>query len=180
MRSLEIGRFARVMSLLVTWLLILTTLAALPAWAADVVPSAWKADFQVGVMGNTTDDTAFVLNMGFDHFLMPNLSIGPMVQLATTADLFQTALSGQAKLWLDVKKGTNPLRVALTAGLGFVHADHLLDDTSFILPIGVEATMGLNSRLELASTFLLNITALDTGFGNSTNIMPAWTVGIRY
>jgi hypothetical protein len=163
-----------------TLLLILTSLAALPAWAADGTPTDWTSDFQLGVIGNTTDGTAFALNMGFDRFLTPNLSVGPLMQLATTPDLFQTALSGQVKLWLDLKKGTNPLRVALQGGLGFVHADHLLDDTSFLIPIGIEATLGLTSRLELASSFLLNFTDLDTGLGNTTNIMPSWTVGIRY
>jgi hypothetical protein len=163
-----------------TLLLILTSLAELPAWAADATSTDWKGDFQLGVIGNTTDDTALALNMGFDRYLTPNLSVGPLMQLASTADLFQTALSGQVKWWLDLKKGTNPLRVALQGGLGFVHADHFLDDTSFLIPIGIEATLGLTSRLELASSFLLNITDLDTGLGNTTNIMPSWTVGIRY
>ncbi len=151
-----------------------------PGWCADTAEEGWSGYFGVGVLGNTTDGTAFAFNMAFDRFVTRNISLGPLFQLGATGDLVQTGFSGQAKFWMDLARGEHPLRLALQAGIGFVQADHRSSDTSWLFPIGAEVDFGLTKKLHLAGNFLLNFTDLDTGGGADTSIMPGFTVGLRF
>jgi hypothetical protein len=141
---------------------------------------AWSGGAAVGFLGNTPDGTAFATNLHADYFMNNQFSVGPLGQLALTGDLFQIGFSGQGKYWWDVG-GIDPrLKANLQAGLGFVHANYLTSDTSFLIPLGVGLDYALNQNVSLISTFLLNLTDLDTGNGNDTNVMPGLTFGVRY
>jgi len=141
---------------------------------------AWSGGAAVGFLGNTPDGTAFATNLHADYFMNNQFSVGPLGQLALTGDLFQIGFSGQVKYWWEVA-GIDPrLKANLQAGLGFVHANYLTSDTSFLIPLGVGLDYALNQKVSLISTFLLNLTDLDTGNGNDTNVMPGLTFGVRY
>jgi hypothetical protein len=141
---------------------------------------AWSGGAAVGFLGNTPDGTAFATNLHADYFMNNQFSVGPLGQLALTGDLFQIGFSGQGKYWWDVG-GIDPrLKANLQAGLGFVHANYLTSDTSFLIPLGVGLDYALNQNVSLISTFLLNLTDLDTGNGNDTNVMPGLTFGVRH
>ena len=148
--------------------------------AVEPVSGKWVGGAGIGFIANTTNDEAFALNMHSDRFFTEQVSIGPLMQLGVAGDLFQTGLSGQGKFWLDLPGTNERMKIALEGGLGFVHADHLLDDTSFLFPIGASWYYRATERLSVGATFLLNITDLDTGFGNDTNIMPALSFGARF
>ena len=134
----------------------------------------------MGFLSNTPDDTAFALNLHFDHHLNREVSVGPLLQLGFTGDMTLTGLSGQAKYWLNVPGTEDRGKLVLQAGLGFVHADFLRSDTSWLLPLGVGFEYALDQRLAVTATFLINFTDLDTGRGTDTNVMPGLTFGVRF
>ena len=175
----RVERARRVISGVMLGLVVFVMLLTSEAAAADLQTGRWVGDFSVGIIGNTTDATAFVFNLGFDRYLTEQFTLGPLLQLGATGDLVQTALSGQAKYWIDLVRGEHPLRVAPQAGIGFVQADQGRSDTSWLFPIGVELEYVLTSELRLSSTVLLNFVDLDTGVG-TTSIMPSFTVGVRF
>ncbi len=129
-------------------------------------------------MGNTPDGTAFALNLNAEGFITKNFSLGPLLQLGFTGDLSQIGLSGQAKYWVDLPN--TRLKLTVQGGIGFVHADFLRDDTSFLIPLGVGLDYAVSDRVSFTSTFLLNFTDLDTGFGRGADVMPGLTFGLRF
>ena len=68
----------------------------------------------------------------------------------------------------------------LQAGLGFIHADYMAGDTSWVIPIGAGVDYLMTSTMALTGTFLLNFADLHTGQGSGHVMMPAVTVGIRF
>ncbi len=92
----------------------------------------------------------------------------------------QIGFSGQGKYWLDLANVDTRLRANLQGGIGFVHANFLTSDTSFLIPLAVGLDYALTEQIGVTSSFLLNLTDLDTGNGNNTNVMPGLTFGIRY
>lgn len=153
---------------------------ARPAHAADPRAGAWTFGGALGLLGDTPDGTAFALNGTADWFADRNLSLGPLLQLGFTGDMAQIGLSGQGKYWIDIPGTQNRLRVTVQGGVGFVHTSFRSDDTSFLIPLGAGADYRLNNELSITGTFLLNLTDLDTGRGGDTNVMPGFTVGIRF
>ncbi len=151
-----------------------------PAEAADPKAGAWTFGAALGFLGDTPDGTAFALNGNVERFIERNFSIGPLLQLATTGDLAQIALSGQAKYWIDIPGTENRLKVTVQGGIGFVHAAFRDDDTSWLIPIGAGADYKLTDSLNITGTFLLNFTDLDTGRGSDAHLMPGFTVGVRF
>ena len=141
---------------------------------------AWSAGAAIGFLGNTPDGTAFATNIHADYFTNKQFSVGPLAQLAITGDLFQIGFSGQGKYWFNLAGLDTRLRANLQGGVGFVHANYLTSDTSFLIPLGVGLDYVLTQQVSLTSTFLLNLTDLDTGSGNDTHVMPGVTFGIRY
>ena len=101
--------------------------------------------------------------MHADYFLNHQLSVGPLAQFAVPGELFQVGLSGQVKYWLDLPGIDKRVKVNLQGGLGFLHADLHMFDTSWLIPIGVGLDFALNQHVSLTSTFLLNFTDVDTG-----------------
>lgn len=149
--------------------------------AAEPLKSrTWSGGAAVGFLGHTPDGTAAALNFHADRFLARNFSLGPLLQLGFTSDLTQVGFSGQGKLWIDLPDTANRVRLVLQGGIGFVHADLVRSDTSFLIPLGVGLDYKLNELIGLTTTFLLNFTDLDTGPGTHTNVMPGLTFGVRY
>jgi hypothetical protein len=152
-----------------------------PAGAViDPQPGAWTYGGGIGFLGNTPSGTAFALNAHADNFINRNLSIGPLAQIAFTGPLTQFGLSGQLKYWLDIPDTGNRMRVVLQGGLGFLHADRLNSDTSWLIPLGVGLDYALSQRLALTANFLLNFTDIDTGNGRDAHVMPGLTFGVRF
>jgi hypothetical protein len=148
----------------------------LPATPAE---AQWSPGIGIGLLGNTPDGTALALNLNADYVVGPQFSLGPLAQLAVTGDLFQLGLSGQAKYWLDTSWLLKGTRANIQGGIGFVHANFLTADTSWLIPLGVGLDYPLTSRMGLGATFLLNLTNLDTSGGN-TDVMPGFMVGLRF
>ena len=67
----------------------------------------------------------------------------------------------------------------IQGGIGLVHANFLTADTSWLIPLGVGLDYPLTSEMGLTTTFLVNLTDLDTS-GGSANVMPGFTVGVRF
>jgi hypothetical protein len=150
-----------------------------PAEAADL-PRLVTGGAGLGVLGNTPDGTAFALNGHLDVFVLPNLSVGPLFQLAFTDDSAQVGLSGQVKYWFEIPGTERRLRIAPQVGIGFVHNSFRDDDTSWLIPIGVAVDYAVTDWLAVNGTLLINLTDLDTGRGTGTNVMPGFTVGVRF
>lgn len=148
--------------------------------AAESRAGDWSGGAAIGFLGNTPDGTAFATNVHAEYFLNHQISVGPLVQLAVTGDLFQIGFSGQGKYWLDLPGLDKRLKMNLQGGLGFLHADLHTSDTSFLIPIGVGLDYALNQQVSLTSTFLLNFTDVDTGRRTGTNVMPGLTFGVRF
>ncbi|MGH7829807.1 MAG: outer membrane beta-barrel protein, partial [Candidatus Binatia bacterium] len=92
----------------------------------------------VGPQFGTADSTAFTLGFNGDYFLTHNLSVGPLLQVGLTDDLFQFGPSAQLKYTFDIDPR---LKANLQGGIGFIYAE--LDrrgrdphDTSFLIPVG--------------------------------------------
>ncbi len=151
-----------------------------PLHAAEPKSGAWSGGGAVGFLGNTPDGTAFATNLNADYFVSPQLSLGPLAQIAATGDLFQFGLSGQAKLWFDLPDLDKRLRLNLQGGIGFLHADLRSSDTSWLIPIGIGLDYAVNEKLSLTSAFLINFTDIHTGRGTDAHIMPGLTFGIRF
>lgn len=154
------------------------------ALAGDPKPGTLSGGAALGFLGNTPEATAFALNFHGDLFVNPELSVGPLLQLAFTGNLTQVGLSAQGKYWWTVPTTDNRGKLVLQAGIGFVNADrgNGNSDTSFLIPLGVGLDYQLNKVLAVNVTFLLNFTDLETGPGQSgeTNVMPGLTFGFRF
>jgi hypothetical protein len=153
---------------------------SVPLQAAEPKIGAWSGGGAVGFLGNTPDGTAFATNLNADYFVTPQLSLGPLAQIAATGDLFQFGLSGQAKLWFDLPDFDKRLKLNLQGGIGFLHSDLFSSDDSWLIPIGVGVDYALNEKLSLTSTFLLNFTDIHTAGGNNAHVMPGLTFGVRF
>jgi hypothetical protein len=150
------------------------------AEGADLRPGTWTGGAGLGFLGNTPDGTAFALNLNGEVFVIPNLSVGPLLQLGFTGHSSQVGLSGQVKYWIDIPGTGKRLRVTPQAGLGFVHNSFREGDTSWLIPIGAGADYALSDRLAVTGTLLINFTNLDTGRGSGADVMPGFTVGVRF
>ena len=166
------------------WMIVFMGLVACfadgPLHAAEPKTGAWSGGGAIGFLGNTPDGTAFATNLNADYFVTPQVSLGPLAQIAATGNLFQFGLSGQAKLWFDLPDFDKRLRLNLQGGMGFLHADLRTSDTSWLIPIGVGLDYALDEKLSLTSTFLINFTDIHTSRGNNAHIMPGLTFGIRF
>ena len=162
----------------IAWLALIAS--ATSASALDDKPGSLTFGAGLGFLGGTPDGTAFALNGYADAFVAPNVSLGPLLQLAVTGDMTQIGLSGQGKYWIPIPNTGKRLKLAVQGGLGFVHAAFRDDDTSFLIPLGITADYVLSPKLSVTGTFLLNITDLDTGHGTNAHAMPGLTFGVRF
>jgi len=153
------------------------------SWSQNItnpVPGRWSAGGGIGFLGATPSGTAFALNGNADYFLHRYFSVGPLMQIAFTGDLTQFGLSGQGKYWFDIPDTANRAKLVFQGGLGFIHADRLDSDTSWLIPLGVGIDYAMTQKIALTATFLLNFTDLDTGHGKDAHVMPGLTFGVRF
>jgi hypothetical protein len=151
-----------------------------PAQAADLKTGTLSGGGAIGFLANTPDGTAFAFNLNADYFIHPNVSVGPLFQLAATGDLFQFGLSGQGKLWIDLPGTEHKARLTLQGGFGFLHSDLFEADTSWLIPLGVGLDYTISPKISVTATFLLNFTDVDTGGGTGAHVMPGLTFGVRF
>jgi Outer membrane protein beta-barrel domain len=117
----------------------------------------------VGVHLSTPDSTAFALALNGDYFLTDNLSLGPLVQVGLTDDLFLFGPSVQLKYTHDLNQR---LSANLQGGIGFIYAEldrsgPDRDDATFLIPVGPGVKYKLTDDLSLGSTLLFNFTNLN-------------------
>ncbi|MDH4188128.1 MAG: hypothetical protein OEV08_14145 [Nitrospira sp.] len=158
----------------------LHTLTPSPSHASELRQGTLTGGAGIGFLGNTPDDTAFAMNLNADYFIVPQLSVGPLIQFAFTGDLFQMGTSGQVKYWLSLPGVDSRLKVNVQGGLGFLYADRFKSDVSWLIPIGIGLDYALNNNLALTATFLLNFTDVNTGRGTDASVMPGLTFGVRF
>ena len=151
-----------------------------PAQAADPKTGSLSVGGALGFLSSTPDGTAFALNVDADYFINPNVSVGPLLQLAGTGDLSQVGFSGQGKIWIDLPGAEKRTKLTLQAGIGFLHSDLFESDTSWLIPIGIGLDYAMSPKISVTTTFLLNFTDIDTGRGTGAHVMPGLTFGVRF
>ncbi len=143
--------------------LALTQFAEAQVRSADKRAGRFILGAGLGLQADTPDGTAFAVGFSGDYYVTQEFSIGPLLQMGFTGDLFQLGLTAQAKFTLDLK-GIPELKPHIEAGLGFIYSDLKQgkheDDTSFLIPLGIGAEFRLNNSLSLDNTFLFNFTDL--------------------
>jgi opacity protein-like surface antigen len=135
----------------------------------------------LGLQSDTPDGTAFALGASGDYYINQGFSIGPLLQMGFTDDLFQLGLTAQAKYTFDLKE-IPALKPHIEAGLGFIYANldrprGSVDDTSFLIPLGVGAEYKLTNSISLDNTFLFNFTDLGV---QDTNFFFTWLIGLKF
>lgn len=166
--------------------LLLVLLVAQAVDAQEIPATASRAGKFVfgaglGLQGDTPDGTAFALGLSGDFFLTNELSIGPLLQMGFTGDLFQLGLTAQVKYTFDLPQ-IPALKPRIEAGIGFIYADldrpeGSVDDTSFLIPLGLGAEYKLSDRISLDSTLLFNFTDLDI---RGESFFITWLVGVKF
>ena len=138
--------------------------------------------FGLGLQADTPDDTAFALGLSGDYYLTQEFSIGPLLQMGFTDDLFQLGLSAQAKYAFDLAE-IPELKPHVEVGIGFIYSDldrrsrRDEDDVSFLIPLGIGAEYRLTDSIWLDTTFLFNFTNLDV---QDENFFFTWLVGLKF
>jgi hypothetical protein len=145
-----------------------------PALAIEPRAGLWSAGAGAGVLGDTTDGTAFALNLYAERFIDSMVSIGPLVQIA---NFKQIAVSIQPKYWIDVTLPTPNAKMNFQAGLGFVHGG---GDTSYVIPLGIGVDYPIDRTYSFTMTLLLNFTGIDGGLGSGIHLMPGLNLGVRF
>lgn len=140
----------------------------------------WSGGSSAGLLFATPDGTAFGLNGNAEYFVTDRFSIGPLVQLGLTGDLVLVGASGQGKYYLPLPGTNDRSTVAVQGGIGAVHADFRSDDTSWLVPLGVEYGYAINPRLDFTASAMVNLTDLNTGAGSGADVMPALAFGLRF
>jgi len=148
--------------------------------AADPKTGTWSGGGAIGFLADTPDGTALALNLNLDYFLNRDVSVGPLFQLAATGDLSQVGFSGQGKFWIDLPGVEHRAKLTLQGGIGFLHADLVEPDTSWLIPVGIGLDYKLNPKISLTTTFLPNFTDIDTGRRKDAHVMPGLTFGVRF
>ncbi|MGA6827785.1 hypothetical protein ACO9S2_09260 [Nitrospira sp. NS4] len=97
-------------------LLLLTTLIV-PARADD---NRWGFGRDPGLTTGTVDGTVFTLGLNLEYYLDRAFSIGRMMQIAPTGNLFRIACAGGGKYRIRLSKGFN---LAPFTGIRLAHAD---------------------------------------------------------
>jgi len=136
----------------------------------------------LGLQADTPDGTAFALGFSGDYYFTQGFSVGPLLQLGFTGDLFQFGLTGQAKYTFDIDE-IPALKPHIEAGIGFIYADldrrgrRDEDDLSVLFPLGLGVEYRLTNSISLDTTFLFNFTDLDV---RDEYFFFTWLVGVRY
>ena len=136
----------------------------------------------LGLQADTPDGTAFAIGFSGDYYVTQGFSIGPLLQMGFTEDLFQLGLTAQAKYTFDLWE-IPALKPHIEAGMGFIYSDldrwprSSEDDVSFLFPLGIGAEYKLTNSISLDNTFLFNFTDLDV---RDTHFFFTWLIGLKY
>ena len=126
---------------------------------AQAEDNRWGFGSGLGFTAGTVNDT--VLNVAFsaDYFLDRNFSVGPLMQISPTGDLFQISFAGVGRYYFRLNNGIN---LVPFTGIGLIHAD--LDtaridrnDTSWYIPIGASLEYQATRNVALSSTLIVNL-----------------------
>ena len=151
------------------WTCAASLLAILVAGAAVYAPRAqadehrWGFGSGLGFTSGTVNGTVFNLAFSGDYFLDRNFSVGPLMQISPTGDLFQISFAGVGRYYFRLNNGIN---LVPFTGIGLIHAD--LDrgtgpgsidrnDTSWYIPIGLSLEYQATHNLALTSTLIVNL-----------------------
>jgi len=123
----------------------------------------WGFGSGLGFTAGTVNDT--VLNVAFsgEYYLDRNFSVGPLMQISPTGDLFQISFAGVGRYYFRLNNGIN---LVPFTGIGLLHAD--LDkvvgpvridrnDTSWYIPIGASLEYQATRNVALSSTLIVNL-----------------------
>ena len=183
MNTKQPGHIKRFLGIVVTTAIVaLTSFTDAQGNAANQRTGTFAFGTALGVQVDTPDSTAFALGLYGDYYLTHAFSIGPLIQLGFTSDLFQFAPTAQAKYTLDLADMPQ-LKPHVQAGIGIIHAD--LDrrgmreekDTSFLIPLGIGAEYKLTDSVSLDNTFLFNFTNLGV---RDEKFFFAWLIGLKF
>ncbi len=136
----------------------------------------------LGFMVDTPDNTAFAIGLSGDYYFTNEFSIGPLLQMGFTGDLFMIGPSAQAKYTFDLG-GIPNLKPYAQAGIGFIYADlkrgggEKESDTSFLIPFGLGAEYKLTNAISLDATVLLNATNLKV---RDENLFVTFLFGLKF
>lgn len=123
----------------------------------------WGFGSDLGLTSGTVNGTVFTMAFSGDYYLDRNFSVGPMMQISPTGDLFQISFAGVARYHFRLNNGIN---LVPFTGIGLLHAD--LDrgtgpgridrnDTSWYIPIGLSVEYQVVHNLALSSTLIVNL-----------------------
>lgn len=136
----------------------------------------------LGLMADTPDGTAFALGLNGDYYFTQGFSVGPLLQMGFTGDLFQLGFTVQAKYTFDIEP-IPALKPHIEGGVGFIYADRSRsvardeDDVGILFPLGFGVEYRLTKSISLDTTFLFNFTDVNVG---DENFFFTWLVGLRY
>ena len=163
------------------WTCAASLLAILVAGAVVYAPRAqadehrWGFGSGLGFTSGTVNGTVFNLAFSGDYFLDRNFSVGPLMQISPTGDLFQISFAGVGRYYFRLNNGIN---LVPFTGIGLIHAD--LDrgtgpgridrnDTSWYIPIGVSLEYQASHNIALTSTLIVNLHDIDLSPSLSEN-----------
>ncbi len=142
---------------------ILVAGTAVFASQAHADENRWGFGSGLGFTSGTVNGT--VLNLAFsgDYFLDRNFSVGPLMQISPTGDLFQISFAGVGRYYFRLNNGIN---LVPFTGIGLIHSD--LDrgagpgridrnDTSWYIPIGASLEYQASHNVALTSTLIVNL-----------------------
>jgi hypothetical protein len=169
-------------------LAILATSATVGALHARADEPRWGFGSGLGFTSGTVNGTVFNLAFSGDYYLDRNFSVGPMMQISPTGDLFQISFAGVGRYYFRLNNGIN---LVPFTGIGLIHAD--LDrgagpgridrnDTSWYIPIGASLEYQASHNLALTSTLIVNLHDIDLSPSLSENdtTSVALLFGFRY
>ena len=156
-------------------LVILVAGTAVFASRAQADEPRWGFGSGLGFTSGTVNGTVFNLAFSGDYFLDRNFSIGPLVQINPTGDLFQISFAGVGRYYFRLNNGIN---LVPFTGVGLIHAD--LDrgagpgridrnDTSWYIPIGLSLEYQATHNVALTSTLIVNLHDIDLSPSLSEN-----------
>jgi hypothetical protein len=167
---------------------ILTVVTVVPITLAHADENRWGFGSDLGFTSGTVDGTVFTLAFNGDYYVHRNFSVGPMMQISPTGDLFQISFAGVARYHFRLNNGFN---LVPFTGIGLIHAD--LDrgtgpgridrnDTSWYLPIGVSLEYQAAQNLALSSTLIVNLHDIDLSpsLSQDDNTSVALLFGFRF
>lgn len=143
--------------------IILTCMLVLSQERAHADEHRWGFGSGLGFTSGTVNGTVFTLGFNLDYYLDRNFSIGPMMLISPSGDLFQISMAGVGRYHFRFNNGVN---LVPFVGFGLTHAD--LDrgagparidrnDTSWYAPIGFSLEYQVVHNIAISSTFIVNL-----------------------